>query len=323
MEKNFADTKHSDLLKEFISFFIKEYGEIKVKEISKKVHSSKKVQKFLIEVRQLNTQLGTDDFLGTIHSLIQFTFAKPETISLATIILLSKWENEVGTPLGIADNKYLNLMFVRILDKCDKFKINLSDKPNFFKNFYDNFENTQKNKEKHFKEIKSKNNPKLWIKAALDSVEIYDEDFNNNYQEFSEFTFAAFILNCGLIYLWKFPEEVHQIGWDYTNEDKNTFVDLVLQKAKEYDNDSISTHENAEYFDENDRMENCLKFIAQYIDNFKNHQNFEDLNTISYNIYDEPMIIDFTHNQHEIRSESIELFNNLIKVLERIKRINL
>lgn len=319
MEKKLMDIKHSELLKEFMTFFLKEYGEKKVQDISKKVHSSNRVQKFLIEARQLQTQLGTDDFLGTIHSILQFTFAKPETVSLATIILLSKWENEIGTPLGIVDNKYLNHMFFRILEKCNKFKTNVSGRPNFFKLFYENLENLHKYEQEYPKTVENKNDPNLWIEAAMDSIEIYTEHIGSSTNNSINSTFATFILNCGLIYLMKFPEEVHQIGWDYTNETKNSFIDLVLKKALQYDRNSILTHENAEFFDKNERMENCLKFIAQGIDNFKNHQDDEYLNTLAYNIYDEPMLIDFTHNEHNNRSESIKIWNSLVKVLDRIE----
>ena len=142
IENKFIDVKHSELLKEFITFYLSQYGEVKVNEISKKIHTSKTVQKFLLEAKRIRQPLGTDDYLAAVHAILYFSFAKAETISLATIILLCKWENEVGTPLDIASNRYLNTMFFRILDKCDKYKVNLSDNQTFFGQFYNNMGDT-------------------------------------------------------------------------------------------------------------------------------------------------------------------------------------
>jgi hypothetical protein len=144
MKTNLMFIKHNVLLREFVSFFLNEYGEKKVRDISKKVHTSNRVQKLFKQAREINAPLGTDDYLGTIHSILAFTFAKPETISFASVILLSKWENEVGSPLGIADEEYLNKMFFRILEKCNSFKTNLSGQPNFFNRFFTYLRSRQK-----------------------------------------------------------------------------------------------------------------------------------------------------------------------------------
>ena len=144
MKTNLMFIKHNVLLREFVSFFLNEYGEKRVRDISKKVHTSNRVQKLFKQAREINAPLGTDDYLGTIHSILAFTFAKPETISFASVILLSKWENEVGSPLGIADEEYLNKMFFRILEKCNSFKTNLSGQPNFFNRFFTYLRSRQK-----------------------------------------------------------------------------------------------------------------------------------------------------------------------------------
>ena len=131
----------SVLFQEFISFYLREYGEKKAKEISDNINNSKSTSKFFIEADKIKTQLGTDDFLGAIFSNTKFLFAKAETICLASLLILFRWELEIGKPNVIADNEYMNKTFFRIIVKCDKLKTHTSGKPNFFEKFYNHLDN--------------------------------------------------------------------------------------------------------------------------------------------------------------------------------------
>lgn len=126
---------HDLLFKEFILFATKELGTIKMNMIIKNVNSSVRVGKFLQEARRINLRLGTDDFLGCINSSSSFFFSKGETISIATISLLKKWDYEIGSPNGLSDDIYLNKVLFSILDKCDGLKTHMKSAPNFFERF--------------------------------------------------------------------------------------------------------------------------------------------------------------------------------------------
>lgn len=126
---------HEQLIKEFISFSTTELGAIKMNEIIKKVNSSGKVLRFLIEARRINVKPGSEDFLACIHASSSFTFSKAETISVAAIALLMKWNHEIGKPNELSDDIYLNKRFFSILDKCDRFKTHINSAPNFFERF--------------------------------------------------------------------------------------------------------------------------------------------------------------------------------------------
>lgn len=128
------------LLKEFLQFAVTEFGTIKVNEIINKVNSSGKVSKFLFEAKRINLRLGTEDFLGCIHASSSFIFSKAESISIAAIILLKKWDYEIGKPNAISDNVFLNKRFFSILDKCDCFKSHIKSSPDFFMRFYNHLE---------------------------------------------------------------------------------------------------------------------------------------------------------------------------------------
>ena len=114
-EKIITTIDHKKLLNDFVQYALLQLGELKIKDISNKVNSSKKINNFLIETRNYNGLLSTNDFVGCIHSSISFTFANAETIAIASIFLLIKWENETSKPLSLSSQEYLNRTFFSIL----------------------------------------------------------------------------------------------------------------------------------------------------------------------------------------------------------------
>lgn len=125
----------SFMLDVFVSFYQKEYGELSTNEIAVKLYTSKKANKFLIETAQRKLRPGTNDYLAVVHSSSHFMFAKAEKICFASVMLLHKWNIEVGKPLGIADNEYLTAVFSSLITKASKYKAHISSTPNFFDRF--------------------------------------------------------------------------------------------------------------------------------------------------------------------------------------------
>lgn len=124
-----------DLLEELSLLYIKEYGQIEFKKIVDKVHSSPKLKKFLIKTYNIGIAPVKDDFMQAVHSVLYFTFSKPEKISMGSAILLSKWHQEVAKNLNIDDNLHLNETLFDILKKSQGFKVQLDNKENFFTKF--------------------------------------------------------------------------------------------------------------------------------------------------------------------------------------------
>lgn len=121
--------------REFVIFFERQYGEIKLKDIVEKVHTSKKCINFLRLTFDRKIRPGTDDYLTVIHSSSSFTFAKAETISMATAVLLHRWDDAIGKTLQTSDDFYLNKVFFSILEKCDRYKTHIATTSNFFTEF--------------------------------------------------------------------------------------------------------------------------------------------------------------------------------------------
>lgn len=123
---------HEKLMEIIFSYSSTELGRVKMEEIAKNVHSSGKVKRFLQKAGELNQVPGTGDFVGTIISSINFTFSKAEVLFVASIILLKKWDFEVGMPLGLADDQILNSRLFSILESCQAKKIKVNSQECFF-----------------------------------------------------------------------------------------------------------------------------------------------------------------------------------------------
>lgn len=128
---------HVKLLEIFISFATRELGTMKMNEIISKVNSSKKIKLFLQKAKVVNQPLGSDDYLGCLHSSTNFMFANAEIISVAAISLLIKWNHEIGNPNFLCDDIHLNNRFFTLIEQCSKYKIHIKSGPNFFDRFYD------------------------------------------------------------------------------------------------------------------------------------------------------------------------------------------
>lgn len=135
MQEIINNAAFSEVLQVFVDFYQRQFGEIKAQDISVKVFTSKKVNKFLAEANSRKIKPGTTDYLTVIHSSSNFTFAKAETISLASVMLLHKWNVDVGIPNNISSDYYLNSVFFSLLKKCDAFKTHISGEDNFFVRF--------------------------------------------------------------------------------------------------------------------------------------------------------------------------------------------
>jgi hypothetical protein len=127
--------ENGQLLSHFIDFALNNYGLEKMNDIQLKINNSSVVKKFLIASDKANILPETDDFLACIHSNRSFMFSKAEIISIASIMLLIKWKDEVGIFQIDIDNRILNSTFISLLNKCDNYKIHLKY-GNFFERYY-------------------------------------------------------------------------------------------------------------------------------------------------------------------------------------------
>jgi hypothetical protein len=159
--------------------------------------------------------------------------------------------------------------------------------------------------------------PSKWIEIAKEAITCYDQYFNKKKKRWNEVIFPLFIINCSAIYLIKFPDEIDVIGtMDAGNKLRRLFIDLILREAESYNLRAIQDHDNAVFFDEHNRLENSLKNVAELINGFGETNSESVLKTIAYNVYDEPMIIDFEEEKHhEDYSQALNLGSKIATAL--------
>ena len=311
----FNKVNSATLISDFVKFSTKELGEIKIREINDKVNKSKRVAEFLKETRRLNKPMGTNDFLGCTHSIISFTFAKAEIISIASVLILERWNTSINIPNQIASNEYLREIFFRIIDKCNAYKINQNDSQNFFNRFYKYLEDGLDNI------IEDNNDPTYWVILALKAITFYEYGFDFNNPVMNDSSYNAFILNCSLIYWIKFPNELDQYGWDHAFPEKNLFNELVLKLALSFfDRKSESTGNPLKetFFEDIDEMESCLKNFAIAINKYTITYNMRYLRIITHNFNSGPITKEFEFIETSNDFQLHDLTNKFKEAMEYI-----
>jgi len=131
---------HEILYKDFFLFCMEELGRIKTIELSKKIHQSNAIHKFIQKTHKMDGYIpNPNEFVACIHSSRYFTFSKSEIIAFTSITLLELWYLRVAKPKNLITNQGVNVIFWEILKKCESFKIKINNKPNFYSRFNERF----------------------------------------------------------------------------------------------------------------------------------------------------------------------------------------
>lgn len=128
--------ENDELTDHFLEFASQELGRVKIESIVQKIKKSSTVQRFLIECSRARIKPGTKDFLACVNQMRGFFFSGQETISIASIMLLGYWNLNVGSPLLLSNNNYMNRMFFSILDQCNNGKLHINYNENLFERFF-------------------------------------------------------------------------------------------------------------------------------------------------------------------------------------------
>lgn len=129
---------HEQLYEDFFLFCIEEFGRIPTIELTKKINRSNAIHKFIQKTHRMNEYIPSpNEFVACVLSSRYFTFSKSEIIAFASVNLLEIWYLRVALSKRLISNKDVNVIFWRILEKCESFKIN--DKPDFYSRFNDRF----------------------------------------------------------------------------------------------------------------------------------------------------------------------------------------
>jgi len=104
-----------NLVESFTEDYIREYGERHFRKINKKVENSGSVKKYLIKLQEINFAPYYKELIITIMNMPFFMVAKRETVAMASILLLLKWDDMLNKNNRLADDNDLEIIFRNIL----------------------------------------------------------------------------------------------------------------------------------------------------------------------------------------------------------------
>lgn len=96
-------------------------GEIKYNEISNKINESNYARKLFSESNRDRIKVTMIDFTTYIPKMV-LVFGKPETIALASLKILERWNKEVNRSGGLGSGEDLKVAIFRILSSCERMK---------------------------------------------------------------------------------------------------------------------------------------------------------------------------------------------------------
>lgn len=113
-------TYESILLKYYNDYKI-ELGERKYIEISNKINESNSAKKLIDESNRDRIKVTMIDFTTYIPKMV-LMFGKPETIALASLKILERWNKEVNRSGGLGNGEDIKVAVLRILSSCERMK---------------------------------------------------------------------------------------------------------------------------------------------------------------------------------------------------------
>ena len=120
--KDLNNLTYKQILESNIRFYLNEYGRKKFHKVLQKVQTSKKLGNILKLSIQMMKAPNENDYLYNLMETPIFMFAKPDTIAMAGLLLLERWNQECNTELDLANEIELKEIAFRILLKCEKLK---------------------------------------------------------------------------------------------------------------------------------------------------------------------------------------------------------
>lgn len=112
---------YESILSKYFHDYKIELGELKYNEISNKINLSNSVRKLIDENNRDRIKVTMIDFTSYIPKMV-LMFGKPETIALASLKILERWNKEVNRSGGMGNGEDLKVAILRILSSCERMK---------------------------------------------------------------------------------------------------------------------------------------------------------------------------------------------------------
>ena len=100
---NMESKTYEEIMESFMVYYRNKYGQEKIKTIYEKVMTSDKISGLISKARFRGFPPGSQDYVLVVSSIPYFMFASSQTLAMASLFSLSKWDGEAN-----ANNEYLN-----------------------------------------------------------------------------------------------------------------------------------------------------------------------------------------------------------------------
>lgn len=121
----FEHLKYYELLEDFLNEYKLEFGRRKLEKIHRKIQTSKKISTLIYLSKQKGLIPNKNDFLYSLYEVPYFMISKADTLAVAALLSLERWNQECNKQLGIASEGVLRDIAGRILEDCVKININI------------------------------------------------------------------------------------------------------------------------------------------------------------------------------------------------------
>ena len=112
--------EYYEIFEYYISQYVEEFGEKKLKEIFEKIMTSNKISGLISTSKFQQAPPSANDYLYSLNEIPYFLFCRGQTQGAAALLALQRWHLEVNSELFLISDLQLQLIAVKIIETSKK-----------------------------------------------------------------------------------------------------------------------------------------------------------------------------------------------------------
>ncbi|MFA7301969.1 MAG: hypothetical protein WC069_06685 [Candidatus Shapirobacteria bacterium] len=117
-----TSSNYKTIIENSLKNYIDEYGRLKFDKVISKVQNSKKITNLLSISLQKHIVPNKNDYLYSLSEIPYFIFSKPDTLAIAGILCLERWNQDCNKDFYLADENELIKIALDILKASNHLK---------------------------------------------------------------------------------------------------------------------------------------------------------------------------------------------------------
>jgi len=122
MNNIYATLDYRTIIENNIKYYLEEYGRLKFDKVLKKIQNSKKIASLLALSYSKSFIPNNKDFLYSLNEIPFFIFSKPETLKIAGLLSLERWNQECNPENSLGNDDKLKEIALAIIEDCKRLK---------------------------------------------------------------------------------------------------------------------------------------------------------------------------------------------------------